>query len=353
MAGHDDPDWGRLRLPLLATLAAAAEPLSVVTLTRLARLPDPHPVHVLCGNRLRPFLTVTTGETGEQRYTVYHASLREFLAGRGPATLADGSQVQREELASATASAHSRIADHYFTAFGGLQSGLPLLAADPAVAQQDDGYALRHLGEHLERAGRPDELDALLACAHPAVSAHGSVWFAAHEQAGTLGDYRADIDRARRQAAASTDRDVELGRTAPSLGRELRYIIIDSAVRTLTTNVPSALIARLVASGLWTPARGLFYARQPSDLGDRAVALATLVSHLPEHDRPAVTREAIAIAGRVASAYGRAWALSALLEELPEPHPDQLVIDALAATEEVMADEDKATCPFVDYQLPA
>ena len=344
MAGHDDPDWGRLRLPLLATLAAAAEPLSVATLTRLAGLPDPHPVHVLCGNRLRPFLTVTTGETGEQRYSVYHASLREFLAGRGPATLADGSQVQREELASATANAHSRIADHYFTAFGGLRSGLPLLAADPAVAQQDDGYALRHLGEHLERAGRPDDLDALLACAHPAASAHGSVWFAAHEEAGTIGDYRADIDRARRRAAASTDRDVELGRTAPCFGQELRYIIIDSAVRTLTTNVPSALIARLVASGLWPPARGLFYARQPSDLGYRAAALATLVSYLPGHDRPAVTREAIATAGRVAAAYERAWAFSVLLEELPEPHPDQLAIDALAATAEVMADDDKAMC---------
>jgi hypothetical protein len=351
MSGHYDPDWGRSKLPLLATLAAAAEPLSVTALTRLAGLPDPHPVRVLCGNRLRPFLTVTTGETGEQRYSVYHASLREFLAGRSPATLADGSQVQREELASATVNAHSQIADHYFTTFGGLQSGLPLLAANPAVAQQDDGYALRHLGEHLERAGRPDDLDILLACAHPAASAHGSVWFAAHEEAGTLGDYRADIDRARRRAAASTDHDVELGRTAPRFGQELRYLIIDSAVRTLTTNVPSALIARLVASGLWTPARGLFYARQPSDLSDRAAALATLVSHLPDHDRPAVTREAIATASGVATAYGRAWAFSTLLDELPEPHPDRLAIDALTATAEIMTDDDKAECLswLVDY----
>lgn len=350
MADHDDPGWGRLGLPLLATLAAAAEPLPVATLTRLAGLPDPHPVHVLCGNRLRPFLTAAEGEMGEQRYSVYHASLREFLAGRGPATLADGGQAQREEFARAATDAHARIADHYLTAFGGLREGLPVLAADPSIACQDDGYALRHLAEHLERARRAENLDMLLACERPA-PARGNVWHAAHERAGTLGDYRTDIDRARRRAATSTDRDVELGRLAPGLALELRYVMIDSAIRTLTTNVPRVLIARLVGSGLWSPERGLFYARQPSDLGERAAALAALVPHLPEHDRPAVTREAMAAAGQRGGAYGRAWAFTALLDELPEPHPDQLAIDALAAVAEVMADDDKATglTWLVDY----
>ena len=56
--GNDDPAWGRVILPLLATLAAAAEPLPVRTLTRLSGLPDPHPVHELCARRLRPFLTL-------------------------------------------------------------------------------------------------------------------------------------------------------------------------------------------------------------------------------------------------------------------------------------------------------
>ena len=249
MANHDDPEWGRLMLPLLAVLAVSAEPLPVATLTRLAGLPDPHLVHVLCGNRLRPFLTASAGETGEQRYSVYHASLREFLAGRGPATLADSAQAQREELARASAQAHARIAEYYLATFGGLREGLPVLAASPAIAGQDDGYALRRLAEHLDRAGRTGDLDALLAC-EQATPAGGSVWFAAHEQAGNLGDYRDDINRARRRAASRTDRNVEQGRPAPGFALELRYAMIDSAIRTLTANIPRSLIARLVESGL-------------------------------------------------------------------------------------------------------
>ena len=70
LAERHHPDWSRLRLPLLATLAAAAEPLTVAVLTRLAGLPDPHPVQVLCGSRLLPFLAVAPGETdGRLRLT--------------------------------------------------------------------------------------------------------------------------------------------------------------------------------------------------------------------------------------------------------------------------------------------
>ena len=342
LAEQDNPDWGHTTLPLLATLAAAAEPLPVPTLTRLAGLPDQHPVQTLCADRLRPFLAVTSGETdGLLRYSVYHASLREFLAGSGPTTHPGGGQEQAEELARAAADAHSRIADHYLSAFGGLNQRLPAVAADPSIAQLDDGYALRHLAEHLDRAGRAGDLDILLACEQSA-PARGSVWFAAHERAGTLSEYRADIDRARRHAAACTDQDMRLAREAPSLLLELRYLMLDSTVRTLTTSVPSKLIGRLVQSGLWNPARALFYARQPGDLTDRALALATLVAYLPEGNRPAVTREAIAVAGQVAAAYPRAWAFTALLEELPGTPPDEIAVNALTATAEIAEDAGSA-----------
>ena len=341
MPDQDELDWGQLRLPLLATLAAAAEPLPVETLTRLAGLPDPHPVYVLCRTRLRPFLTATADETGEQRYSVYHASLREFLAGNTPVTFIHGDQAQREELARAATNAHARIADYYLTVFGGLHEQFPLLAVHPSIALEDDGYALRHLARHLERAGRHGDLDALLACEHSTAGAYRNVWYTAHDHASTLHDYRADVDRARRQAALRTDQDVACGRTAPSISLELRYVIIDSVIRTLTSNVPSELIARLIDCRWWSPARGLFYARQSSDLGQRAATLATLVSHLPEHDRPAVAREAIDAASQIGGSYDRAWAFSVLLEELPGPHPDQLAIDALAATAEATEDDDK------------
>jgi hypothetical protein len=342
LAGHHDPDWGRLRLPLLATLAAAAEPLSVPDLTRLAGLPDQHLVQVLCGSRLLPFLAVTLDEThGQRRYSVYHASLREFLAGSGRVSFASG-QAQAEELARAYVRAHTRIADYYLDKFGGLSHGLPLLAADLPVAQIDHGYALRHLTEHLERAGRAADADVLLACEQPA-PARGSVWYAAHERAGTLAEYRVDLDRARRHAAARTDQDVRLGRQAPSLALELRYLMIDSAVRTLTTSVPRTLVGRLVQSGLWSPARAVFYARQVVDLADRAASLAGLLPQLPEEDRPGIAHEAMTVASEVASPFWRVWAFSWLVgNTAASALTDEAAASALAATAEVTTPADRA-----------
>jgi len=342
LAGRRNPDWGRLRLPLLATLAVAAEPLSVPVLTRLAGLPDPHPVQVLCDGPLLPFLAVTSGERdGPLRFSVYHASLREFLVGSSPPTLAGGGREQAEELAHAAVDAHARVAGYYLAAFGGLGRLLPALAADPQVGQIDDGYALRHLTGHLEHAGRAGDVDALLACEQPA-PARGSVWSAAHERAGTLDEYRADLERARRLAAARTDQAVRLGRKAPGFSLELRYVLIDSAVKTLTVSVPTRLTGKLVQSELWSSARALFAARQHDDVATRAGALAVLVAYLPEKDRAAVTREAIALAGQAAGAYTRAWAFAKLMQESSGGLPDEVPAAALAATAELNADAGRA-----------
>lgn len=339
LANHHDPDWGRLRLPLLATLAVAPEPLPVPVLTRLAGLPDEHPVQVLCGGRLLPFLTVSPPhEDGLLRYSVYHASLREFLSGTAPVPAAGGGRAQSEEFARAAAVAHSRIADTYLDAFGGLHQGLPTLAADPSAGQRDGGYALRHLTGHLERAGRHEDINALLAQEQPP-PASGSVWYLAHEQAGTLAEYRSDLDRARRLAADRTDRNLRLGRLAPSLALELRYLMIDSAIR---ASVPVELIARLAGCGLWTPARALFYARQPVDLSSRATRLAALLPALPEDQQPAVAREALTLASQVASPYVRAWTCSVLADYLPEAEACEAAAQGLAAARAVMDDDDRA-----------
>jgi hypothetical protein len=329
------PEWTQLRLPLLATLAVAAEPLPVPVLTSLAGLHDQHPVQVLCGGRLLPFLSATPSEAdGLLRYSVYHASLREFLAGAGPLMPTGSGKARAEELARATADAHARIADYHLAAFGGLRLGLPSVATDLSVAQADNGYALRHLAEHLEQSGRAGDVTALLLCEQRS-PLQGSVWYAAHEQAGTLSEYRADLDRARRLAAVQTNHDVQLGHQAPTLATELRYLMIDSAVRTLADNVPTELIARLLRSGRWSPARALSYARQVGDPTSRAIALAELLPHLPENERQQAAREATSVARQVPGAYSRAWACSVLADNLQGPTAYGIASEALAATAEV------------------
>ena len=111
-----------------------------------------------------------------------------------------------DELRQATIAAHGRIADIYLDYFGGLDTGLPVLAGDPDLADVDDGYPLRHLARHLQRAGRYADLHRLLASEQPATSGRAAnVWFAAHDHADCIHSYLDDLDRARAAATAATD----------------------------------------------------------------------------------------------------------------------------------------------------
>jgi hypothetical protein len=115
-----------------------------------------------CHSTLRPFLTATPTEPVSRKFAIYHASLQELLTGVPPRPeVSDQEWLWSETLRAATVHAHSRIADHYLTAFGGLGSGLSRLAADPGLVRADDGYPLRHLARHLVGAGRTSDLRRL------------------------------------------------------------------------------------------------------------------------------------------------------------------------------------------------
>lgn len=331
----DEPDWASTRLPLLATLAAAAEPLPIATLARHAGLATPGPAQALCHGQLRPFLTVSVDD-GDRRYAIYHASLREFLTGSVPHNVMDGAGARAHELAQATSDAHARIADGYLNAFGGLATQLTALAAKPALATADSGYPRRHLTYHLDHAGRADDLHRLLACEQP-TGEHSArnIWFEVHDRAGTLGDYLADIRRARRHAEHHTDRQLDRGRSAVSLGDEIHYAVMTAAVTTLTANVPTTLLERLVTVDLWDVDRALGHARGLHDPFTRARTLAALMPHLSDLDRTAVATEAMNAARATVSDIGRAEALRALAKHLPERQRPQVLIEALSAARSV------------------
>jgi len=143
-----------------------------------------------------------------------------------------------------------------------------------------------------------------------AESAAGScrnVWYAAHDDAGTVGDYVNDLQRARRIVATQVDADLAAGRAAARLGLELRYTLVGAAVTTLAANVPAALVARLVRAGRWTVARGLGHARRLRDPVERAVALARLTPLVAVGpDGPDLVPELRAAAAEVTDPYRRA-----------------------------------------------
>lgn len=333
MLDHSTSQWTQVRLPLLATLAAVAEPLPVDILARFAGLPNVDLVQALCADPLRPFLSETTDDEGNIQYGIYHISLRDFLGGAGAADTIVVGAGRPEQLRRASVEAHARVAEHYLSTFGGLGTSLPALAANPALARVDGDYALRYLVIHLQKAGRLDDLHALLACeSTPPAGVHHNVWYLAHEAAGTVGDYLADLQRARdivHQAVAF--RHVGRGQ-APPWGLELHYTLLLAAVKTLAANVPYQLVARLVEHRIWSPTRGLATIRQVGDPVHRAYGLPVLLPHLDRVERATVLAEAAQAIAEIVDPDRRGWAWREALTHLP---PDEAAAYASPALDAV------------------
>ena len=101
--------------------------------------------------------------------------------------------------------ANDRLVSFYLSAWGGTDAGLPALF-DPARREKLDDYGLRHIAEHLERAGRIEELHQLLRLERSLGGVRSgpahveNAWYAARERVGQTDGYMNDLSRAARLA---------------------------------------------------------------------------------------------------------------------------------------------------------
>jgi hypothetical protein len=294
--------------PVLETLAAAGEPLTMEMLIRLAGAdldadgPLTMEVLVRLAGADGPLVTVTDNGRCELADPAVRALLPD--------------------------TAHARIADHYLDRWGGLDAGLPRLAADLTEADVDGGYPIRHLVSHLERAGRFDDVHRLMTC--PAVSEFGPVnlWFEVQLRAGSAELYLRSLERARDRAADRTDADVAAGRPAPSLGREFRYSLMVASAEPWFRPLAPALWHGLLATGGWDASYALAHARRLGKPEERCEALLVVLAHVPPEDRPAVVAEALAAARDSPDELPPDHVVRALAPHLPEPLLEELLIAA-------------------------
>ncbi|WP_017591216.1 hypothetical protein [Nocardiopsis potens] len=200
-----------------------------------------------------------------------------------------------ERSAEAERARHGRIADRHLDRWGGLDAGLPLLAAEPERGDEDGGYGLRNTVRHLAAAGRDRDVHRLLACERPADHRPGAVnvWFDARDRAGDVEGYLADLRTARALAAAAAPAG---GRPAPGLGLEMRYALMGiCAARAAGPRFGESeeFPALLLEAGIWDGVRALSRARARDRPGERCRALLALLPHLPAADRAAVAEEAM------------------------------------------------------------
>ena len=137
-------EWQALYRPTIAFLAAAREAVPASWLGAMIGRPAEE-IEERALQRWRRFLgQERTGDS--ERWRVVHQSFVDFLV---------------EERKIDLHAAHDRVASFYLSAWGGLDAGLPDLF-DREERARLDGYGLRHLTEHLEAAGRHEDLHHLL-----------------------------------------------------------------------------------------------------------------------------------------------------------------------------------------------
>lgn len=279
---HDPELWDGSALMMLAALAVAHEPVSFELACELAEVMPSLPLRRLLDNRWAPFLTVVPADrdTGAPLYAPAHVSFGDFMSGKVLWTEGD---VRLDpgligELQGARAQVERRIVDRALDAWGSLERALPKLPhAPPDTLSEVNAYRWRRLTRHLAGAGRLDDLHVLLVLERGEPPAN--VWYAAHEAAGDLDGYLADLDVA--QAAEQVDYGTRDGARTYSV--EVHYALMAASLRTVAASYPPAVIARLVAEGRRSPEWALAQIRQlePFSRLDGLTALACAEADVP------------------------------------------------------------------------
>jgi len=138
---------------------------------------------------------------------------------------------------------------------------------------EDDGYIHAHLTWHMDDAGRPRQLHALLR-EETADGKNG--WYAVRAGGGQTLGYLDDVSRAWHCAERADETALPGGLPLPEVSREVRCAIYRSSVRSLAADFPPEVLVALTRHRLWPRAQAVAYARQFSEAEQRVASLFLL-----------------------------------------------------------------------------
>jgi len=327
----DEGKWYTTYLPLLTTLAVVQEAITAGCLADLADVEmRVEELRRLLNEQWIPFLVIE-GQGQQARYRLYHATLQEFFNGQVEREkLLTGEETLVDELTAATHQAHHRLAEHYLTAWGGLEGGLPRLQ-EAAQREIDEGYGLRHLPAHMEASGRVDDLHRLLALE---TGEQRNAWYEGKDAIGDVAGYLTDVTLAWRLAEKAYGEHA-----GESIGLQTRYALMKASLNSLAENMPTELLAAIASRRLRPPKQVLAYAQSlPQGILSQAwkkiEALKALADVLQEPLRSESLRAGLMVAREAGKTEDRAKLLALLAPSLPET----LLDEALRLAQEI---EDK------------
>jgi hypothetical protein len=303
--------WDEIYLDVLGHLAAVERGLSAEQIVEM--MGATVSVRALRAqlDRWRPLLDVR-----EDRYSPYHASLRDFFVGHGAGEDAGDSSGLADDLARATMRAHASIADRALRRWGELEEGLPLLLES---LQRDPGQGedVRYLTHHLEGAGRFEDVHRLLwlqtelpvsvsverprylRAVAPWLGKTAKrtrlepriTWMVACEAIDNLAGLKGDIERAQRLA---TRTGIGGGSERQrSIVRQCRYALMLSSLRSAAAKIPAALLAEAARRDIVSLEYALARARQMPDVQERHSALGGIAAWLAKAGRVATAFELV------------------------------------------------------------
>lgn len=214
---------------------------------------------------LAPLARFVTGDGVHQGYVFSHPRLANyFLEER----LSDE---ERREI------------EQRFLRWG--EQTLAALNTGALAPENASSYIVQYYGAHLER---------VQAAAPALLALISDGWRRAWEKldranAGFLGD----VERAWRSAGREDSIASASGEPVPCLGGEVRSLLTQVSVNSMTANISPRLMLEAVKTGIWTPAQGLACIRLISDLRPRAREIVGLAPYVQEPLRTDILQEAL------------------------------------------------------------
>ncbi len=261
---------------VLDLLAGALGPLSKEDI--LSLVPDEADIRAgELEQHLAPLARFVTGDGVHQGYVFSHPRLANYFLEERL------SNEERQEV------------ERRFLAWG--KQTLTALNEDRLMPEHASSYIVQYYGAHLERAQ----------AATPALIALiSNGWRLAWEKldranAGFLGD----VERAWRAAEREDITAIRAGNQTPYLGDEIRCLLSQVSVNSVTSNISPRLMLEAVKTGIWTPAQGLACIRLISDLTPRARELVGLAPYVQEPLRTDILQEALDTIAAIKEEYTR------------------------------------------------
>lgn len=286
----DIDKWSGLYAPLLATMAAAQEPLTLEIIIEWADVQaNLNLVHDILANKWGAFIR----QYGDGRYGPYHASLRDFLTGNQQ-RLPNNDEISRL-MARCTRDAHERIA---LLLLRKLQQNL--------VKLDSEDYTRKYLPTHLSASGHYEELYQVVTL--------DDTWAKARGRSDGYTQYSADLQLVWNWAVESRDNV-----------KQIRCALIASSIHQLLGSIDANFILRLVEAKVWSYAAALAQIAQLKNEKDRVEALSKLSEQLPISLR----QEAIQIARELPTPSGHILAMSTIAKKLAEPQHSIVVKELL------------------------